>query len=240
MEKTKECQLFNPIKKYFIEKGYTVQGEVKNCDVVCFKDDEIIAIELKKSFNLKVLYQAIDRKAFSNYVYIAIERPKNFRKKEVKYMLKILQAMEIGLITISMDSPIKSIQIILEPVYKKVNNCSKKRKIILNEIKNRNLDINIGGSSTKNSKLLTAYRESSIHIACALEVLQKASAKELKSITKIEKAYNILYENHFSYFQKIERGVYSLSEIGTNMLYGEDFKEAINYYRKEIQKFCLK
>lgn len=240
MEKTKECQLFNPIKKYFTEKGYTVQGEVKNCDIVCIKDDEITVIELKKSFNLKVLYQAIDRKAFSNYVYIAIERPKNFRKKEVKYMFKILQAMEIGLITVSMDTPIKSIQIILEPVYKKINYSSKKRKMILNETKNRNLYINIGGSSTKNAKLLTAYRESSIHIACALEVLQKASAKELKSITKIEKAYNILYDNHFSYFQKIERGVYSLSEIGRNMLYGEDFKDAISYYRKEIQKFCLK
>ncbi|MDE6182598.1 MAG: hypothetical protein K2F59_05295, partial [Eubacteriales bacterium] len=128
MEKTKETDLFEPIKKHFIKKGYKVQGEVKNCDIICLKNEEILAIELKKSFNLKVLYQAMERKAFSNYVYIGIERPKNFRKKEVKNMLKVLEKMEIGLITVAMDSPTKNVDIVLEPLYKKVYTKSKKRK----------------------------------------------------------------------------------------------------------------
>ncbi|MDE6357869.1 MAG: hypothetical protein K2L15_04695 [Eubacteriales bacterium] len=240
MEKTKETDLFEPIKKYFIKKNYKVQGEVKNCDIVCLKDEEMLIIELKKSFNLKVLYQAMERKAFSNYVYIGIERPKNFRKKEVKNMLKVLEKMEIGLITVALDSPTKNVDIVLEPCYKKVYKTSKKRKIILNEINNRRLETNLGGSSTKNSNILTAYREKAIYIACVLEILEKASGKEIKEIIKIENPNAILRGNHFGYFEKVERGIYALSETGINMLFGEDFKDAIEYYKKEVDKLCLK
>lgn len=240
MEKTKETDLFEPIKKYFVKKGYKVEGEVKNCDIICLKNEEIIAIELKKRFNLKVLYQAMERKAFSNYVYIGIERPKNFRKKEVKNMLKILEKMEIGLITVAMDSPTKNVEIVLEANFKKIYTKSRKRKTILNEIDNRKLESNLGGSSTKNKNILTAYREKAIYIACVLEILEKASGKQIKEITKIENSTAILRGNHFGYFKKIERGTYVLSETGINMLLGENFKDAIDYYKKEVDKICLK
>ncbi|MDE6182036.1 MAG: DUF2161 domain-containing phosphodiesterase, partial [Eubacteriales bacterium] len=107
-------------------------------------------------------------------------------------------------------------------------------------IENRKLETNLGGSSTKNKNILTAYRERAIYIACVLEILEKASGKQIKEITKIENPNSILSSNHFGYFEKVERGIYALSEVGINMLFGEDFKDAIEYYKKEVGKICLK
>lgn len=237
MKNILETDLFLPIKEYFLKQGFLVQGEVKNCDVVCLKDDILICIEIKKSFNLKVLYQALDRKSFSNYVYIAIIRPKNFRKKDVKHMLKLLKELNIGLITVSF-SPLKTVQVIFNPVFKNISK-TKKQNQILKEINTRNLQTNKGGS-TKKDVILTSYREMSIKIACILNVLKSAKASNLKKISGVENCYNILYSNHFGYFEKVDRGIYKLSTIGENMLKEKTFQEAIVFYKKEANKLCLK
>lgn len=47
----------------------------------------------------------------------------------------------------------------------------------------------------------------------------------------------ILQNNHYGYFDKIQRGVYTLSKKGEDMLNGNQFKDAIRYYTKEVDKF---
>ena len=56
----KESDLYAPVCEYFESVGYTVQAEVKNCDLVAVKDSETIIAELKTSFCLKLVYQALD------------------------------------------------------------------------------------------------------------------------------------------------------------------------------------
>lgn len=240
INKISETDLFNPIKNYFLKNGYKVQAEVKNCDIVCLKDNELIVVEIKKSFNLKVLYQAIDRKNFSNNVYIAIQYPKNILKKEIKYMIEILKNMGIGLIFVYLNNFSNQVEIVLTPTYKNISKNSKKRKNILKEFESRNLQTNLGGSSYKKEKILTAYKEKVIYIACVLNILKKASPKQIREITKIENTSSILRLNYSNYFCKLERGVYSLSDEGKNLFLKDDFKEAIEYYEKEVNKSCLK
>lgn len=233
MNKFKEIDLYEPIKSYFIKKGYKIQAEVKNCDIVCLYEEKLIVIEMKKSFNLKLVYQAMDRKIFSDAVFIAIKRPKYFNKKEFNHMLSILKALDIGLITVALDSPLKRVDIIFEPNYKNLYKRSRKRDIILNEIQRRNLDLNIGGS-TKKEEILTAYREQSIFLCCILKNFKKGKASDIKKIFNIENPSYILRNNHYGYFKRIERGIYSLSEKGEEMLKGERFKDVIKYYKKEV------
>ncbi|WP_250278041.1 DUF2161 family putative PD-(D/E)XK-type phosphodiesterase [[Clostridium] colinum] len=232
----KETELYKPIKEYLLKNGYIVQAEVKNCDIACLYENKLIVIEMKKSFNLKLLYQAMDRKVFADKVFVAINRPKNFRKKETKHMLKILKTMDIGLITVALDSPLKTVEIILEPQDKKIKAKTRKRTVILNEIGRRNLDINIGGSSKKDN-ILTAYREQTIFLACVLNKIEKASPSYIKKQFNIQNASYILQKNHYGYFKRIERGVYTLSKEGKDMLNQNKFKEAILYYTKEVDKF---
>ena len=57
-----ETELYAPIKQYFEQRGYTVRAEMKHCDLVAIRGDEPpIIVELKKSFNIPLLVQGIDR-----------------------------------------------------------------------------------------------------------------------------------------------------------------------------------
>lgn len=231
----KETELYEPIKKYLLQKGYKVQAEVKNCDIACLYENSLIIIEIKKTFNLKLLYQALDRKSFADKVFVAISRPKNFRKKEIKHMIKILKAIDVGLITVALDSPLKNVEIMLQPKDNIIKKKTRKKSIILNEIEKRNLNINLGGS-TKKDKILTAYKEQTIFLACVLNKIEKGSPLYIKKQFNIQNASNILQKNYYGYFERIERGVYTLSKKGKDMLEKGDFKEAILYYIKEVDR----
>lgn len=231
----KETELYEPIKNYLLQNGYKVQAEVKNCDIACLYENNLIIIEIKKTFNLKLLYQALDRKSFADKVFVAINRPKNFRKKEVKHMLKILKAMDIGLITVALDSHLKTVEIVLQPKDNIIKRKTRKKSIILNEIEKRNLNINLGGS-TKKDRVLTAYKEQTIFLACVLNKIEKGSPSHIKKQFNIQNVSSILQKNYYGYFERIERGIYTLSKKGKDMLKENEFKEAILYYNKEVDK----
>lgn len=229
----KETDLYIPIKEHFIKNGYTVKAEVKHCDIACISNKTLTIIELKASFNLKLLYQALDRKALADFVFIGIPRPKNFKKKETRHMLKILKALNIGVITVAIDSPLKTVEIIYSPTPNKNVKKSKKKTRLINEFEKRNLDTNVGGSTSRGN-ILTAYREQSIYIACILSKQNVCTPHFIKSNFNIQNAQYILNLNHYNYFKKIKRGTYTLSDTGKDMLKNDIFKEAISYYKKEV------
>jgi hypothetical protein len=63
-----------------------------------------------------------------------------------------------------------------------------------------------GGSQAK--PLITVYREEAILVFAALEKLGQASPKTLKSMGCSQKAGAILRDNHYGWFERIDRGVY--------------------------------
>jgi hypothetical protein len=71
-----ESDLYPAIKAFLEKQGYTVKGEVKGCDVVGTRGVEPpVIVELKRSFNLALLLQGIDRLAVTDRVYLAVGRP---------------------------------------------------------------------------------------------------------------------------------------------------------------------
>jgi hypothetical protein len=61
-------------KKLSQKAGYVVKGEVGGCDLVGLSDDDppvIVIGELKLSFNLELILQAVDRANISDEVWIA-------------------------------------------------------------------------------------------------------------------------------------------------------------------------
>ena len=67
-----ETDLYPPIKTYLELNGYQVNAEVKDCDIVASKENDIIVVELKTSINLTLLAQAVLRQSISDSVYIAV------------------------------------------------------------------------------------------------------------------------------------------------------------------------
>ena len=80
---------------------------------------------------------------------------------------------------------------------------------MLEEIAQRTADYNRAGSTRK--KLVTAYRENAIQIACCLLVTGKTSPAALRALGTGPKTLSILRFNAYGWFERVDRGVYALS-----------------------------
>lgn len=228
-----ETQMYAPIKELFTSLGYEVRSEVEGCDVVAVKSDEIIVIEMKKAFNMTLLYQAMDRKSLTPKVYVAIPRAKGLRSKNYYLMLKILRGLGIGLIFVAVRGYCHA-DIILEPTDEGVRKNYRRLKQVKNEIDQRSMDRNVGGSTRK--KIITAYREASVLALCHMECYETLKTSDIKKRGYIDKVRNALNSNVFGWFEKVGRGTYAMSSEGVRALYSEENKELVEYYRKEVSR----
>lgn len=231
--KYKEEELFLPVKNFFENKGFSVKGEVKNCDIVALKDDITVICELKTAFNLKLVYQVMDRKTISENVYAVIPRPeKGQNTKDFKNMVKLLKLLNVGLITVALDSPIKIVEVIIEPFEGKSYKNKKKQSLLKKEFSERNMDLNSGGINKR--RILTAYMEKSINVLCTLYKLETSSPKDIKSICNEEKTGNILQNNVYGWFERVKKGTYRVSEKGKEFINSDEYREVKEYYRNII------
>ena len=56
MSDFKETDLYEPVKKLLEGMGFSVYSEVKGCDLMAVKEEKTIIAELKKSFNITLVY----------------------------------------------------------------------------------------------------------------------------------------------------------------------------------------
>ncbi len=225
----KESELFEPVQNFFEGLGYKVNGEVRGCDVTAVKDSILIIIELKTAFNLKLLFQAIERRKITDFVYVCIPRPEISNTKNWLNMIYVLKKCGFGLITVAVDSPLKTIDVILTPESHDIKN-NKNTDYLLKEISGRTINLNTGGTNRK--KIITAYKEKSVQIACALEKLGEASANLLvKQYNCPKDTRMVLYNNVYGWFFRPKKGIYRLTEKGRNALEQNDIEQLVSYYR---------
>ncbi|WP_238882702.1 DUF2161 domain-containing phosphodiesterase [Clostridium sp. YIM B02551] len=231
-----ERDMYIPVRDFFISKGYEVRSEVNNCDVCAMKGDELIIIELKKNLSVDLLVQGAKRQKTADLVYIAIPKPKkrtSFSKwRDICHLIKRL---ELGLILVSSR---KTIEIAIHPEAfdrdKSIRQNKRKRDKLIKEFNGRHLDMNVGGSTGE--KLMTSYKEDALYIACCLHMFGPLSAAKLKKLgADAKKTYSIVYNNHYGWFEKIEKGVYSLTDEGVKAL--TTYKEIIEILKTNIQNF---
>ena len=70
-----ETSLYAPVKRYLETLGFTVKGEVCGCDLVALREGElpiVIIGELKLSFTLDLVLQAVDRTAACDEVWLQL------------------------------------------------------------------------------------------------------------------------------------------------------------------------
>jgi len=226
----KETDLYEPIKKYFESKNFTVHGEVKGCDLIARSGNELIAVELKLSVSLKLIFQAMERKKTVPLVYVAVPRPKSAKSKHYKSSVQLLKTLGVGLIVVALDSPAKMVEIVLIPEICKPTN-SRKASAIKKEIEGRSADYNKGGTSRQ--KIITAYRERSIKIAVLMNKLGRISVKKLIEEHDEDKSVSgLLSRNYYDWFNRVDKGVYDLSEKGIDALLDERYAEIVEFYTR--------
>ncbi len=235
-KKLKEADLYKPIQKYFVREGYEVYGEVKDCDIAVVREDELLIIELKLNLSVDLLIQATKRQRLSDLVYIAIPKPKKYKPRSKRWtdICQLVRRLELGLILVSLSGNRNKTEIIFDPKpfnrRKNLGHNKRKRDAILKEIDGRSADFNIGGSNR--TKIITAYRENCIQIACYLEHTGELSPKLLGQMGTGIKTSSILTKNYYGWFDRLRRGVYVISEKGKQEV--KEYPDLLKYYSEKL------
>ncbi|MWV44117.1 hypothetical protein GRF59_10785 [Paenibacillus sp. HJL G12] len=217
-----ETELYEPLKAFFEQHGYEIKGEVRNCDLVGVHPEkrEPLIIEMKKTFNLALLLQGMERLHMSSQVYLAVERSRTKRgavNQRWGEITGLCRKLGFGLITITFFKTKKPfVEILCEPEKQETPHKIKKRRTerLLYEFHERSGDYNIGGSNR--AKLMTAYREKALRVAFALAgaPAEGASPASLRDLTGIGNVAAILRNNYYGWFDRIGRGRYILTSAG--------------------------
>ena len=238
MRTIREDELSKPVTDFLLARGYSVRCEVNSCDIAAVKGNELILVELKKNLSVDLLLQAVKRQRISDLVYIAIPKPKKLTGRgKWKDICHLVKRLELGLILVSLTDKKSYVEVCVEPSpfdrEKSIKSGDKKRGSLLKEFNGRSMVLNKGGSTRK--KIITAYRESALYIACCMEKFGKLSSRELKEKgSHSDKTYSILYSNHYGWFEKVDKGIYSLTEKGKTEI--EDFLELVTHFREKISQ----
>lgn len=228
----KEELLFAPVKKLFEDLGYHINAEVRHCDVTATRQDELVIIELKTVLNVKLLAQGINRQHMGANVFIAVPKPKNYAPRAYRDIFNVIKKLELGLIFVTVSEKYTFAEIVFEPIPFHATRVYKPRKTaLIEEINGRLCDTNTGGITKK--KIITAYTEQSIHIACLLEKHGPLSPKQLRLFgTDSKRTQGILSSNYYGWFIRVEKGIYALSQTGLASL--SMYPEITEYYRSLI------
>ena len=205
-----ETTLYAPVKRFLERLGLEVKGEICGCDLVALDNGTPTAVvigELKLTFTLELVLQAVDRTAVCDEVWLAVRASKRGRGREADARVKKLcKLLGFGLLVVAANGRVDPL---VEPVPWKPRSNVKRRSKIVNEHRRRLGDPAAGGSTRK--PIMTAYRQQAL--ACA-DVLAKGPARPRDLKLFYPDAAKILHRNVYGWFFRQERGIYALTDGG--------------------------
>ena len=205
-----ETALYLPVKRFLEKLGFAVKGEVCGCDLVALSGDDppvVVIGELKLTFNLELILQAVDRAGACDEVWLAAKlsaRGKG-RESDARYR-NLCRRLGFGMLGVTGAG---DVEVIVKPATTTPRRNPKKRSRLIREHERRKGDPALGGSTR--APIMTAYRQQAL--ACASAMAQgPRRVRDLKP--DIPDAPKILRHNHYGWFDRAERGVYVLTDAG--------------------------
>ncbi|CUX60491.1 conserved hypothetical protein [Agrobacterium genomosp. 5 str. CFBP 6626] len=205
-----ETSLYQPVKAFLEKAGYVVKGEVGNCDLVGLSDGDppvVVICELKLAFNLELILQAVDRGSISDEVWIAAKMSARGKGRETdKRYRDLCRRLGIGMLGVSEDG---HVNIIVSSVSPMPRTNPKRRSRLIREHQKRRGDPALGGSTR--TPLMTAYRQQAL--GCA-KALAQGPLRVRDVRLDVPDAGKILLSNVYGWFERLDRGVYGLTDAG--------------------------
>ena len=184
--------------------------------------DEPIIIELKTGFTLSLFHQAINRQSMTDQVYIAVPRKTGKAALVAIRRNKMLcRRLGIGLITVRLSD--KRVVVHCEPKPFTPRKIKARKTKLLSEFESRHGDPNEGGMTS--AGMMTSYRQGALRCAKVLHDEGACKAAYVAKMAGFEKARNLMADNHYGWFEKIDRGVYGLTDAGAKAL--DEHAEAV-------------
>ena len=205
-----ESSLYLPVKRFLEGLGFEVKGEVCGCDLVALQGNAPVAVvigELKLTFTLELVLQAVERSAACDEVWLAVRASRRGRGRESDPRVrKLCRFLGLGLLAVSASG---NVEVLVEPVPWRPRRDAKRRSKIVDEHRRRKGDPAAGGSTRQ--PIMTAYRQQALACAAAMA---KAPARPRDLKGGMPDAPKILLRNVYGWFVRVERGVYALSAGG--------------------------
>jgi hypothetical protein len=205
-----ETALYLPVKRFLERHGFTVKGEVGGCDLVGLSRDDpplVVIGELKLAFNLELLLQAVDRAGACDEVWLAARlsaRGKG-RENDVRYR-NLCRRLGFGMLGVTEAGDVR---VIVKPATTAPRRNPKKRSRLVSEHIRRKGDPTAGGGTR--APIMTAYRQQALACASAMAL----GPRRIRELTPdIPKAPNILRDNFYGWFDRVDRGTYDLTDAG--------------------------
>jgi len=207
-----ETALYAPVKTLLEGQGYTVKGEVGPADVVAVRGDEPpVIVELKTAFSLSLIHQAIARQTITDTVYVAVPRkPGRAAWTALKNNRTLCRRLGLGLITVRLEDGFT--EILCDPAPYRPRRNTRRRTRLLREFARLDGDPNTGGSTRRH--LVTAYRQDAAKVADHLARNGPTKASDAAKATGVPTARAIMADDHYGWFTRVERGIYTLTNEG--------------------------
>lgn len=201
-----ESDLYAPVKALLEGQGYVVKGEVRGCDVVAVRGAEPpVVVELKRVFGLGLVLQGVDRLALTDLVYLAVGQ----WPKQMKNVRRLCRRLGLGLIVVSGEKA----DVVLDPVPYIPRKNKRKAGRMLGEHARRVGDPNVGGQAMR-APLMTAYRQQALRCAELLAANGPMKLAAMRSMADVPNVASILQSDIYGWFERIERGVYTITPKG--------------------------
>lgn len=207
----RETELYAPVKAFLEGQGYEVKAEVGPADVVaCREGEDPVVIELKTGFSLTLVHQAVARQAITDAVYLAVPRGKGRPfLASLKNMTTLCRRLGLGLITVRMTDAL--VEVHCDPAPYRPRQSKPRKDRLLREFAKRAGDPNTGGTR---GGIVTAYRQDAVRCAVHLASDGPCKGAEVARATGVARATRMMADNHYGWFERVGKGVYSLTDAG--------------------------
>lgn len=208
MAKLFETDLYPPVKAWLEALGYEVKAEIGAADVVAVREGaEPLVVELKTGFSLTLLQQAVARQAITDTVYVAVPRWSGKSGwRTFKGNVGLCKRLGVGVLSVRLSDGM--VQAHCDPAEFRPRKSKVKRERLLKEFSKRVGDPNLGGTR---GQITTAYKQDCEGIRAYIAKNGPAKGADIAKATGISRATRIMYDNHFGWFERIEKGVYGLT-----------------------------
>jgi hypothetical protein len=204
-----ETALYPTVKRFLERAGFAVKGEVCGCDIVAVHDAapaRLAIVEMKLGFSLDLLLQAVDRTRAADEVWLAVPATRRGRDRD-RRVHRLCRLIGLGLLAV--DAARDRIEVLAEPGPYRPRPDKGRRQRIFAEHMRRRGDPSPGGSVRQ--PVVTAYRQRAL--ACAA-LLQAGPGRPRDLRPAAPDAGRILLRNVYGWFERINPGLYRLTDIG--------------------------
>ncbi|MCP4824431.1 MAG: hypothetical protein GY892_10005, partial [Shimia sp.] len=203
MGKIAETELYAPVKTWLEARGFEVKAEVGAADVVAVKDgEEPVIIELKTSFSLVLLQQAVARQAVTDAVYVAVPRWKG-RAGWKAFSGNVGLCKRLGLGVLSVRPKDGAVEVHCDPAPFQPRKSKARKARLLKVFFRLEGDPNTGGMR---GEKVTVYRQDAEKCAVFLNENGASRGRDVVKGTGVEKATTMMRDNHYGWFEKVDKG----------------------------------